>query len=55
MKRLMDRSQLRVKFTRGGKLAGGGGNHRVKLVGGRGRNVSIPRTADSFKSSTDNT
>lgn len=55
MRRLVDHSQLRVRFSRGGKLAGGGGNHSVKLVGGRGRSVRIPRTADSFKSTTDNT
>jgi hypothetical protein len=50
-----DTSKLRTRFSRGGKLQGGGTNHAVKLVGGRGRRVSIPRSADSFKSTTDNT
>lgn len=53
--------RLRVNKTRidsvkkGGKLQGGGKNHGVSFSGARGRRVSIPRAADSFKSRTDNT
>jgi hypothetical protein len=50
-----DSSQLRTKYRRGGPLQGGGGNHATKIVGGKGKRVSIPRTADSFKSKTDHT
>jgi hypothetical protein len=44
-----------TSFKRGGKLQGLGKNHSSAIVGARGRRVRIPRTADSFKSKTDNT
>jgi hypothetical protein len=42
-------------FTKNSKLRGLGKNSSVKISGARGRRVSIPRRADSFKSKTDNT
>lgn len=44
-----------TSFKRGGKLQGLGKNHSSAIVGAKGRRVRIPRTADSFKSKTDNT
>lgn len=44
-----------LRFSRGGKLQGMGKNTSSRIVGGRGAKVRIPRTADSFKSKTDNT
>lgn len=44
-----------LKLTRNSKFRGGGTNHAAKIIGPRGRKVSIPRTADSFKSKTDHT
>jgi hypothetical protein len=55
MRVMKNSSQLRVKFKRGGKLQGNGANTASKIVGARGSRVRIPRTADSFKSRTDNT
>ena len=48
-------AKQRARFSRGGRMAGLGKNTRAKLVGPKGRRVSIPRAADSFKSKTDNT
>lgn len=56
MTRIVKHSKARVtSFKRGGKLQGGGANTRSMIVGARGARVRIPRTADSFKSKTDNT
>lgn len=45
----------KTKFSRGGRLQGMGNNTSSRIVGPRGAKVRIPRTADSFKSTTDHT
>lgn len=53
MRRLI--ATRKTTFTKNSKFRGGGKNHASKVVGPKGRKVSVPRSADSFKSKTDNT
>lgn len=48
-------AKISPTFKKNGKLRGLGKNTSAKIVGPRGRRVSIPRSADSFKSKTDHT
>lgn len=56
MKILKHNKSRVTSFKRGGKLQGLGANTSSRITGERsGRNFKIPRSADSFKSRTDNT